>query len=487
MMTLDKILEQIPVNSTHGSLNKDIKALFLDSRQKHNHGLFFAIKGTQSDGHQYIDSAIENGAIAIVCENLPRTLLEKATYIQVKNSAIACGQMAHNFYGKPSKNLKLIGVTGTNGKTTTTTLLYNLFSQLGYRSALISTIENKIADKIIPSTHTTPDAISINQLLAEAVSQNCDYAFMEVSSHSVHQHRIAGLHFAVAAFTNLSHDHLDYHNTFQEYLYAKKQFFDQVDSDTIAIINTDDRNGEIMVQNSKAIVKSYSLRQIADYKAKIIEKRIDGMLVSFNGKEFWLPLAGEFNAYNSLLVFAVANEMNLEESETLQTLSKISKVKGRFEVLLTESPIYIVVDYAHTPDALENILQSLSKLKQSNQRLITVFGCGGNRDKDKRPKMGKIAVQYSDELIITSDNPRNEDPQSIINDIEKGIEPQDFNKTISNPDRKQAIKLALQKAQKEDIICIAGKGHENYQEVNGVKYDFDDLAIAQELAEKLNK
>ncbi len=486
-MKLRDIIENYKLQESVGTMDRDIQTLFLDSRLEVQEGLFFAIQGTQADGHNFISKAIENGAKAIVCQSLPDTLVENVTYIQVKDSAQACGEMSHNFYGKPSQHLKLIGVTGTNGKTTTTTLLFDLFMKLGYKSALISTIENKIGNTIIPSTHTTPDAISLNQLLAKAVQENCEYAFMEVSSHSVHQKRIAGLHFTVAAFTNLSHDHLDYHNTFQDYLYAKKQFFDEADHDTIAIINADDRNGEIMVQNSQAKIKKYSLRQLADYKAKIKEKRIDGMLLDFNGKEFWLPLSGEFNAYNALLVFAVANEMNLDESETLQTLSNISKVKGRFEVLVTPSPLYVIVDYAHTPDALENILKNLNSLKQSNQKLITVFGCGGNRDKEKRPIMGKIAAQYSDEVIITSDNPRNEDPQSIIEDIEKGLEEKDFQKTISMADRKQAIKLAIQKAQTEDLICIAGKGHETYQEINGVKHDFDDIRVAKEMAEKLNK
>ncbi len=486
-MHLETIIQNTALLRIVGNTQIEIKHLFLDSRQKSEEGLFFAIKGSLSDGHQYIHKAIENGAIAIVCQNLPEHLEEGITYVKVENSAVACGVMSHNFYGKPSLHLQLIGVTGTNGKTTTTSLLYDLYQKLGYQCALISTIENKIGDTIIPSTHTTPDAISLNSLLAEAVDAQCEYAFMEVSSHSIHQHRVAGLHFAVAAFTNITHDHLDYHNTFQEYLYAKKAFFDQVEEDTIALINWDDRNGEIMVQNSKAEVKTYGLKTLSDYKGKVKESQIDGMLLEFNGKEFWFPLAGEFNAYNALLVFAVASELGEDETEVLQTLSNIAKVKGRFEVLVTESPIYVVVDYAHTPDALENILKNLSKIKRPDQQLITVFGCGGNRDKEKRPLMGKIAAQYSDQVIITSDNPRDENPQTIIEEIETGLTSEDFQKTISNVDRKQAIKQALQMAKTNDIVCIAGKGHEDYQIIKGEKTHFSDIETANELAKQLKK
>ncbi len=486
-MKLKEIIINSSIEEISGSTDKEIDSLFLDSRKKQEKALFFAIKGSVSDGHDFINMAISNGAIAVVCEVFPETDFPEVTFIKVPNAAKACGEMAHTYYGAPTRSLQLIGVTGTNGKTTTTTMLYELFSKLGYKSALISTIENKIGNDTSPSTHTTPDPISLNALLAKAVSEDCEYAFMEVSSHSIHQHRIAGLHFAVAAFTNITHDHLDYHQTFQEYLYAKKQFFDQVEKDTIALINVDDKNGEIMIQNSEAKVKRYGVRTLADYKAKIKESRIDGMLLDFNGKEFWFPLAGEFNAYNALLAYAIANELGLDESEILVNLSALSKVRGRFEVLVTQSPLYVVVDYAHTPDALENVLKNLHKIRNEQQQLITVFGCGGNRDRAKRPIMGRIAAQYSDQVIITSDNPRKEDPAAIIEEIEAGIPTEAASRILTNTDRKQAIKQALQMAAPNDIVCIAGKGHETYQIIGEEKKNFDDLAVANDLAKQLKK
>lgn len=486
-MILSELLHSIPVLETFGKLDSEVSDIVFDSRRATKQSIYVAIKGGASDGHSFINSAIENGAKAIVCEVFPEKKEENITYVLVKNSSKTLGQMASLFYGNPSKKLKLIGVTGTNGKTTVSTLLYDIFKKLGYQTALISTMEYRIGEETIPSTHTTPDVIRINQMLAKAVEIGCEYAFMEVSSHGIHQDRIEGLHFAVAGFTNLTHDHLDYHKTFDEYLKTKKRFFDELPDTAIAITNADDKNGKIMLQNCKALHKDYALRTLADFHGKILEVDFNGMLLNFNGKEFWTTLTGKFNVYNLLLAFGIAKELGFREEEILQAISTLPRVKGRFETLKSNGGIYFVVDYAHTPDALENVLESINEIRTKNERLITVFGCGGDRDHEKRPEMGKIATRKSTLAIITTDNPRTEDPHAIIKEIEAGVEPQNFSKYTSIPDRKEAIKMAIKFAEPKDIILVAGKGHENYQEVNGVKHHFDDKETIVELSQMMSK
>lgn len=486
-MILSEILNRIPVISTHGDLNVTISNILFDTRQVVEDSLYVAIKGTTVDGHSYIFSAIEKGAKAIVCNDLPDTLQKGVAYIQVKDTSEVLGLLAANFYGRPSEKLNLIGITGTNGKTSTCTLLFDIFTNLGRTSALISTVEYRIGNKTIPSTHTTPDVIKINQILAEAVEQGCQYAFMEVSSHGIHQNRTKGLNFKIAGFTNITHDHLDYHKTFDEYLKIKKKFFDDLPSDAIAITNGDDKNGHIMLQNTKAQKKSYALRTMADYHGKILEVDFNGMLLNFNGTEFYTAISGKFNAYNLLLAFAVALECDQNQEQVFQAISLLSRVKGRFESIKSPSGIFFIVDYAHTPDALENVLDSINEIRTKNERLITVFGCGGNRDQSKRPEMGRLAAKKSTLAIITSDNPRFEDPQSIIKEIEKGVEPQNYSKYTTIPDRREAIKMAIKFAEPKDIILIAGKGHETYQDINGVKNHFDDKEQIVELLQMMGK
>ncbi len=486
-MNLDQLLQNIFVLATTGPENPEVAALTFDSRTATSGSLYIAVKGTTADGHDYITAAIENGATVIVCETLPERTAENISYVTVADTASVLGELACNFYGNPSSKLKLVGITGTNGKTSCTTLLYDLFKKLGYSSALISTVENRIDEEIIPATHTTPDVIRINELLAKAVDKGCTYAFMEVSSHGLHQQRTKGLKFSIAGFTNLTHDHLDYHRTFAEYLKTKKSFFDTLQSDAIAITNADDKNGSVMLQNTKASKKTFALKSMADYHGKITEVDFNGMLLNFNGKEFWTTLSGKFNAYNLLLTFAVASECGFGAEEILSALSQLKRIKGRFETLRSDGGIFFVVDYAHTPDALENILDSVNEIRTKNERLITVFGCGGDRDTTKRPEMGKIAASKSTLAIITSDNPRTEDPAQIIADIEAGVEPQNFSKYMSVPDRREAIKLAIKFAEPKDIIVVAGKGHENYQEINGVRHHFDDQETIVELAQLMSK
>ena len=486
-MILSELLHKIPVLETFGNLHSEVSEIVFDSRKATEGSLYVAIKGTVSDGHTYIDSAIEKGAKAIICEVLPRNLAKDITYVQVKNSSKALGKIAANYFGNPSEKLKLIGITGTNGKTTASTLLFDIFKNLGYQTALISTVEYRIGDEVIPSTHTTPDVIRLNQMLAKAVDFGCEYAFMEVSSHGIHQDRIEGLHFAVAGFTNLTHDHLDYHKTFDEYLKTKKRFFDELSENTIAITNADDKNGNVMLQNCKAKQKTYALKTLADYHGKVLEVDFNGMLLNFNGKEFWTTLTGKFNVYNLLLAYAVAVELGFGEEEVLQAISTLKRVKGRFETLKSNGGIFFVIDYAHTPDALENVLDSINEIRTKNERLITVFGCGGDRDHEKRPEMGKIATRKSTLAIITSDNPRTEDPSVIIKEIEAGVEPQNFSKYTSIPDRREAIKMAIKFSEPKDIVLIAGKGHENYQEINGERLHFDDKETVIELAQLMSK
>ena len=486
-MILSDILNGVDVLDILGNKEIEISEIVFDSRKAVKNSLYIAIKGTLVDGHQYISSAIEKGAKAIVCEVLPEQKEEGIIYIKVENSSKVLGLLASNFYGNPSEKLTLVGVTGTNGKTSVSTLLFDIFKKMGYSSVLISTVEYRIGDEVFPSTHTTPDIITLNKILSKAVEQGCQYAFMEVSSHGIHQGRIDGLNFRIAGFTNITHDHLDYHKTFLEYLNTKKRFFDELPQTAVAITNIDDKNGLVMLQNTKAKKKTYAVKTLADYHGKLLELDFNGMLLDFNGKEFWTTLTGKFNVYNLLLVFAIARELGFEENEILTTISKLKRVNGRFEVLKSQGGIIFVVDYAHTPDALENILDSINEIRTKNERLITIFGCGGDRDREKRPEMGKVATRKSTLAIITSDNPRTEDPAQIIKEIEAGVESQNFSKYITIPDRKEAIKMAIKFAEPKDIVLLAGKGHETYQEINGVRHHFDDKETILELVNIMEK
>ncbi|AZA47941.1 UDP-N-acetylmuramoyl-L-alanyl-D-glutamate--2,6-diaminopimelate ligase [Chryseobacterium carnipullorum] len=486
-MIITELLKRIPVLEIHGDDAREVSELVFDSRKITENSLYVAVRGTVADGHSYIASSVEKGAKAVVCEEFPETMDGNVTYIKVKDSSKTLGHLASNFYGNPSQKLKLIGVTGTNGKTSVSTLLFDVFQNLGYDSALLSTVEIRIADEIIPATHTTPDVITINKILAQAVEKGCEFAFMEVSSHGIAQNRIEGLHFKIAGFTNLTHDHLDYHKTFDEYLKTKKRFFDGLEDNAVAITNVDDKNGMVMLQNTKAKKKSYALKTMADYHGKSLEIDFNGMLLNFNGKEFWTTLTGRFNVYNLLLVFGIASELGFEQDEILQAISKLKRVSGRFETFKSDGGIFFIVDYAHTPDALENILDSINDIRTKNERLITVFGCGGDRDHSKRPEMGNIATRKSTLAIITSDNPRTEDPAQIIKEIEAGVESQNFSKYTSIPDRREAIKMAIKFAEPKDIVLVAGKGHETYQDMNGVKHHFDDKETIIELWKLMSK
>lgn len=486
-MQLIDLLNRISCINIQGETHVDVSEIVFDSRKAVDNSLYVAIKGSVSDGHDFIDAALKNGARVIVCEEMPEHTNAYVTYLHVKDSSKVLGHLASNFYGNPSRQLQLVGVTGTNGKTSTATLLFDIFKNLGYPSALLSTVEIRMVDEVIPATHTTPDIITINKILAEAVAKGCEYAFMEVSSHGIAQNRIEGLHFKVAGFTNLTHDHLDYHKTFEEYLKAKKRFFDELDDSAIAITNIDDKNGNVMLQNTKARKVSYAMKTIADYQGKILEVDFNGMLLNFNGKEFWTTLTGKFNAYNLLLVFAIAAELGFQQDEILQSISSLKRVSGRFETLKSDGGIFFIVDYAHTPDALENVLDSINEIRTKNERLITVFGCGGDRDHSKRPEMGDIASKKSTLAIITSDNPRTEDPLAIIKEIEAGVQPQNFSKYTSIPDRREAIKMAIKFAEPKDIVLVAGKGHETYQEINGVRNHFDDKEVITELYQLMSK
>ena len=471
---------EIKIIQTQGNLDIPISNIVFDSRKVEKGSLFVAIRGTQMDGHHFIEKALLSGAVAIVCENLPDVINADKTYIVVQDAALALGEFASHFYDEPSKKLKLVGVTGTNGKTTISTLLYDLFTGLGYKCGLISTVEYRIAGKILPSTHTTPDQIALQKLLDEMVTEGCELAFMEVSSHAVEQNRIAGLTFVGGIFSNLTHDHLDYHKTFDNYLKAKKAFFDKLPKDSFALTNADDKNGKVMLQNTKANTYTYALKRVADFKAKILDNSILGLQLDMDGQEFHARMIGEFNAYNLLAVYGAAVLLGMDKVEVLTILSNLKGAEGRFEYFHEpQRDIVAIVDYAHTPDALENVLETIQILRKSSQRIITLTGAGGDRDPAKRKFMGKIGAKMSDVLILTSDNPRTEDPLSIIDDMKADLTPNLLDKTLEIPDRRQAIRTAVKMAQKGDIILLAGKGHEKYQDINGVKNPFDDKEEVQ--------
>lgn len=486
MKTIQELISNVPQAKIQGDANLVIKKLCFDSRQIAESTLFFAIKGTSVDGHTYIQDVIEKGAIAIVCEVLPSELNSKVTYISVENSTAAMGLMAAAFYNYPSQKMKLTAVTGTNGKTTVATLLHNLFRSFGHNVGLLSTVQNQINETVIPSTHTTPDSIRINELLNEMLQQGCEYCFMEASSHAIDQNRIKGLHFSGVIFTNITHDHLDYHLTFDNYIKAKKKLFDEVNEDAFALTNKDDKNGMVMLQNTKASRYYYSLKSMADFKAKIVESDFNGMLLNINEQEAWFRLVGNFNAYNLAAVYGAAFLLGKERDEIITHLSNISAVKGRFEYYRSNNGVIGIVDYAHTPDALKNVLSTINELRSRNEELITIVGCGGNRDAAKRPVMADVACELSTKVVFTSDNPRNEEPEAILDDMQKGVKPLHFKKTLRISDRKEAIKTAVSIAKKGDIILIAGKGHENYQEVKGVKNHFDDKEVLLEMFDLFN-
>jgi UDP-N-acetylmuramoyl-L-alanyl-D-glutamate--2,6-diaminopimelate ligase len=487
MKALQHILFGVAIREVIGSTNVDINAIQIDSRKVEAGTVFVAIKGVQADGHNFIQTAIEKGASVIVCEILPKEIVEGITYIAVANPSEAVAIMAHQFYDSPSTKLKMVGVTGTNGKTTVATLLFKLFNQLGYTCGLISTVENHIGKTIVPSTHTTPDAIQLNALLNQMVEAGCTHVFMEVSSHAIHQHRITGIQFVGAAFTNITLDHLDYHKTFEEYLGVKKSFFDHLPSAAFAISNLDDKNGANMLVDTKAKKLTYAIHAPANFKGKILENQLTGLVLLVNDVEVHCRLIGVFNAYNFLAVYGVATQLGENSEKVLTVLSALTGAEGRFDYTISDTKIIGIVDYAHTPDALENVLKTIENIRTKNEQLITIVGCGGDRDKTKRPIMANIAASLSDKAIFTSDNPRTENPQTIIEEMEAGVEGQNFKKTISILDRKQAIKTACQMANSGDIILIAGKGHETYQEINGVRQDFDDMQIVQELLKQLDK
>ncbi|WP_140936600.1 UDP-N-acetylmuramoyl-L-alanyl-D-glutamate--2,6-diaminopimelate ligase [Sphingobacterium lumbrici] len=473
-MILKELLHAIPVVQVVGSLDVEVASVCFDSRKVEKNTLFAAIRGVQTDGHLYVDKAIAMDASAVLVEQLPKQLDENTTYVVVGDTSYALGIAASNFYGNPSKDLKLVGITGTNGKTTVATLLFNLFRQLGYHVGLVSTVENKIGDRIIPATHTTPDPVALNKLLSDMVDEGCDYCFMEVSSHAVVQQRIAGLRFAGGVFTNITHDHLDFHGSFDNYIKAKKKFFDDLDRYAFALTNTDDKNGQVMLQNTFAHKKTYGLHHVADFKAKVIESHFDGMLLQIDSHEVWVKLVGGFNAYNLLAVYGAAILLEQETLKILTAISEITGAQGRFETVRSKNGIVGIVDYAHTPDAVENVLETIKDLRVIGQQIITVLGCGGDRDKTKRPEMAKVALKYSDKVIITSDNPRTEDPLAIIKEMEAGIPVDKKRNVFTISDRREAIRAACHIAAAGDIVLIAGKGHEKYQEVNGVRHHFDD-------------
>lgn len=487
MKQLKDILYKVSIEAIKGNTYQQVADLVLDSRKAQQQSLFVALKGVQSDGHDYIDIAIENGAMVVVCENFPTQINQEITYIKVADSHLALAIMADNFYGHSSQKLQLIGITGTNGKTTTATLSHQLFTQLGYKVGLISTVKILIGKKEFEATHTTPDAITINQYLNQMVEDGCEFCFMEVSSHGIEQKRTEGLSFKAGVFTNLSHDHLDYHKTFVAYRDVKKKFFDQLPKDAFAITNADDKNGMFMLQNTAARKKTYALANVADYQVKVLERQLDGMLLTINQKEVWVKLIGTFNASNILAIYATAIELGMDENEVLLHLSTLESVSGRFEYIVSPGQLTVIADYAHTPDALENVLKTIEEIRTRNEQVITVVGCGGDRDKTKRPLMGKIASEMSDQVIFTSDNPRFEDPHDILDEIEKGVEPQNARKVLTIENRRQAIKTAIKMANPNDIILIAGKGHETYQDIKGVKHHFGDLEEAQNFLNELRK
>jgi len=484
---LKDILYKVAIEAVKGSTEIAVNNIDFDSRKIEENDVFIAIRGAVADGHEFIETAINKGAIAIICDTFPENIVAGVTYVQVKDTNRALAYMASNFYGNPSSNLKLVGITGTNGKTTIASLLFQLFKKAGYKVGLLSTVKNVVDDVEYKSMLTTSDSITINKFLKQMNDAGVEYCFMEVSSHGIAQKRTEGLQFAGGVFTNLSHDHLDYHKTFAEYRDVKKIFFDQLPKSAFALVNSDDKNGQVMLQNTGAKKLTYALKSYADYRAQILENQLSGLLLKINEQEVWVRLIGTFNAYNLLAIYGTAIELGLDNLEVLRLLSELESVSGRFQFIVSKDNITAVVDYAHTPDALENVLKTIEDIRTKNEQLITVVGCGGDRDKTKRPIMANIASTLSDKAILTSDNPRTENPEAIIEDMEKGVAPQNYKKTLAILDRKQAIKTACQLAQPNDIILIAGKGHETYQEINGVRHDFDDMKIVKELLEQLNK
>nr|WP_090699331.1 UDP-N-acetylmuramoyl-L-alanyl-D-glutamate--2,6-diaminopimelate ligase [Daejeonella rubra] len=480
MNILKDLLYGVSLKKVIGSTELEVEAICFDSRKAAPGVLFVAVRGTESDGHAFIEKAIDLGAAAILCEELPLNIRENISYFLVENSAKALGIIASNFYNKPSAKLKLVGVTGTNGKTTIATLLFQLFRDLGYKTGLLSTVQNQINDLIIPATHTTPDPVALNRLLSDMVESGCDYCFMEVSSHAVAQSRTEGLEFAGGIFTNLTHDHLDFHKTFDSYLKAKKGFFDRLDNKAFALTNVDDKNGMVMLQNTKAHKKTYGLKNIADFKAKIIENHFSGLLLNIENEEVWFKMVGSFNAYNLLAVYAAALLLEQDRLKVLTSLSRLSGAEGRFDYMISPSGIIGIVDYAHTPDAVQNVLSTIQDIRKGTEQVITVIGCGGDRDKTKRPIMAQVACDWSNKVILTSDNPRTEVPEQIIRDMEAGVMPQNKRKALSITDRKEAIRTACHLAKPGDIIVVAGKGHEKYQDIGGVKLPFDDKEILTE-------
>ena len=487
MKELRDILHKVALVQLHGQTDIAVHDLQLDSRKIQPGSVFIAVRGEQADGHMFIDKAIGLGAVAIICEQLPANIHSSATYVEVRNSHEATGIMAHNFYGSPSEQLKLVGVTGTNGKTTIATLLYNLYTQLGYKTGLISTVHNKIGNQIIPSTHTTPDAIQLNKLLSDMLEAGCTYVFMECSSHAIVQKRIAGLHFKGALFSNITHDHLDYHKTFDNYIKAKKEFFDGLSSDAFALSNIDDKRGSVMLQNTKASKHFYGLKNMAEFKGKILENNLTGLTMLVGQTEVNFSLIGTFNAYNLLAVYGAAILLGENKEDVLRILSLIKGAEGRFDYMISPGQIIAIVDYAHTPDALENVLTTIQQLRGNGGQIISVAGCGGDRDRTKRPEMAAVAARHSDRVILTSDNPRSEDPAAIIREMETGLDSAGRKRSISIIDRREAIKTAISLANTGDIVLVAGKGHEKYQEIRGERFHFDDKEVLQEMFELLDK
>jgi UDP-N-acetylmuramoyl-L-alanyl-D-glutamate--2,6-diaminopimelate ligase len=485
-MQLQEVLYGVAIKELVGNTNREVSGLAFDSRKVAKDSVFFAIKGTLSDGHAFIAGTIAAGASVIICEDLPADRLEEVTYIQVADSSSALGIMASNYYGNPSSKIQLVGITGTNGKTTIATLLFKLFVELGYKVGLISTVQNQINNEIIPATHTTPNPLALNELLNRMVLEGCGYCFMEVSSHAVVQHRIAGITFAGGVFSNITHDHLDFHGTFDNYIKAKRGFFDALPKGAFALTNADDKNGIIMLQNSKASKKTYALKQLADYKATVVENSFNGLHLDVDGVEVFFKLVGSFNAYNLLAAYGTALLLDQDQLSVLTTLSRLDGAEGRFEYVTSTNGVIGIVDYAHTPDAVQNVLSTIQNIRKGTELVITVIGCGGDRDKTKRPIMAQVACDWSDKVILTSDNPRTEDPQAIIYEMEQGVSPTNKRKTLSITDRREAIKTACHLANPGDIILIAGKGHEKYQEVNGVRHHFDDKEILLEQFNLIN-
>ena len=487
MKILKDILYKVAIESVTGSTEIDVHKIDFDSRKIEANDVFVAIRGSLSDGHDYIEKAIQLGAIAVICDTLPENIEKGITYIKVKDTNTALAFMAANFFGNPSEKIKLVGVTGTNGKTTIASLLFQLFEKAGFKVGLLSTVKIMVDETEYKATHTTPDSITINYYLNEMIEAGVTHCFMEVSSHGIHQKRTEALHFVGGIFTNLSHDHLDYHPTFAEYRDVKKSFFDSLPKTAFALSNIDDKNGTVMLQNTVARKFTYALKSYADFKATILESQLSGLLLKVNENEVWVKLIGTFNAYNVLAIYGTAIELGMDSLEALRLLSDLESVSGRFQYIVSEGNITAIVDYAHTPDALDNVLKTINDIRTKNEQLITVVGCGGNRDKTKRPIMAKIASDLSDKAILTSDNPRNEDPEVILDEMEKGVEAHNYKKILRITDRKQAIKTACQLAQPNDIILIAGKGHETYQEINGVRHHFDDMETVKEILDQLKK